>query len=605
MQSNFSNDNVPVVVENIGESSQRGDTERYILEYKLLAGLTYGVFVNSTIDNGRIQLIDSRNALTVEGVITILTHLNGPGVPGLTASEGDAHEFNSTQLPLPVFHDDKVYYNQQPVALVVATSYTKAVEAAGLLQITYQSLARETGMLPLRLRSLQPARTENYNRGSPGHPTPSYVTVETEYKTATNERVERHATLVVWDPLNKVSDFKKTPVVKLAQKDIANVFMVKDENVSVYSSFAGINKGFSSNLLPQEVAALLAVKRTGRPVTVIGSYCKASNRMDSGNNSMQRIELGAGVDGILTGITREAMIYTSSPDDHVIPLSDPVKSLYACDNVQISNKLFKVISGNNGNTDRLQESGGSFALESALDELSNTLMMDPLQLRLKNFAETDPSNAKRWSSNYLKECYVRGSESFRWHERNPLPAKMRSGDWLLGMGMSGGICCGDDTMALVGAAADGFPGNYSVKSFCAHFVEVMVRPDTGRIKVTRVVTAIDAGKIVNLQYAAGEVYNSIVRAIRRSLEYDVDEYHYGNYGNAITPGTHLSLKSTVPPIEVIFINKPDPFVGATGAKSIGEIGPMGFFAAVANAVFHATGRRVRSLPIRLDHLMQG
>ena len=359
-------------------------------------------------------------------------------------------------------------------------------------------------------------------------------------------------------------------------------------------------------------------------------------------------------------------------------------------------------------------------------------------MRLKNFAEKDPANDKPWSSNYLKDCYQKGSERFGWKKRKPAPGSMRSGEWLLGMGMSAGIYKADRAPANASAtlrqdgtllvqtsvadvgpgsatimtqnAADAFhmdvrrvefqwghssfplaPGQFgshttastgsavydaakalqqrlkelavntrespffggrpdnlkveggkiiamneaknissdtilklnnltelkvtkeskggseteqfSGKSFCAHFAEVMVHPATGMIKVSRVVSAIDAGRVINHKTAVSQVYGAVTWSIGFALmEEGILDQRYGRYVNNNLADYHVPVHADNPHIEVIFIDQPDPVISPIGAKGLGEIGMVGLSAAIANAVYHATGKRFRSLPIRPDML---
>jgi xanthine dehydrogenase YagR molybdenum-binding subunit len=145
---------------------------------------------------------------------------------------------------------------------------------------------------------------------------------------------------------------------------------------------------------------------------------------------------------------------------------------------------------------------------------------------------------------------------------------------------------------------------YSGKSFCAHFVEVLVHPTTGMVKTSRVVTAIDAGKIMNLKTATSQVYGSVAWGLGIALmEEGIIDHRYGRYVNNNLADYHLPVHADIPPIDVIFIDKPDLFLDPMGAKGLGEIGLIGLTAAIANAVYHATGKRIRNLPITPDKLL--
>jgi len=152
------------------------------------------------------------------------------------------------------------------------------------------------------------------------------------------------------------------------------------------------------------------------------------------------------------------------------------------------------------------------------------------------------------------------------------------------------------------------PGNpmadYTAYSYAVHFVIVKVHPTTGVVKVVKVVSAVDAGKIVNYKTAESQIIGSAVGGIGMSLmEEGVVDHRYGRWVNNNFADYHVAVNADVPHIEVIFVDKPDPILNPIGSKGMGEVGLVGFAAAVGNAVFHATGKRVRELPITPDKLI--
>jgi xanthine dehydrogenase YagR molybdenum-binding subunit len=148
-------------------------------------------------------------------------------------------------------------------------------------------------------------------------------------------------------------------------------------------------------------------------------------------------------------------------------------------------------------------------------------------------------------------------------------------------------------------------GEQSGKSFAAHFVEVRVHAHTGEVRVARVVSAIDAGRIINPKTAQSQVYGAITWGLGLALMEDaVLDHRFGRITNADLANYHVPVQADIPPaIDVLFIDKPDTYLDPMGAKGLGEIGIVGFCAAIANAVYHATGKRVRELPITPDKLV--
>jgi xanthine dehydrogenase YagR molybdenum-binding subunit len=145
---------------------------------------------------------------------------------------------------------------------------------------------------------------------------------------------------------------------------------------------------------------------------------------------------------------------------------------------------------------------------------------------------------------------------------------------------------------------------YSAFSYAVHFVKLMVHPATGVIKIKQIVSAVDAGKIVNDKTAESQIIGAVVGGIGMSLmEEGVIDHRYGKWINNNFADYHVPVQADVPHIEVLFVNKPDPILNPMGSKGIGEVGLVGFAAAVSNAVYHATGKRIRELPITADKLI--
>lgn len=141
-------------------------------------------------------------------------------------------------------------------------------------------------------------------------------------------------------------------------------------------------------------------------------------------------------------------------------------------------------------------------------------------------------------------------------------------------------------------------------SFGAHFAEVKVDPDLGTIKVTRFVGAFAVGRIINQKTANSQVMGAIVGGIGMALlEETVTDPHFGSIINANLGEYLLPVNADIQNIETFFVPESDPHIGPLGAKGVGELGIVGSAAAVANAVYHATGKRVRDLPITLDKLL--
>lgn len=712
---------------------------KYAADYNL-PGVTFGVLVTSTIAKGRIANLNTEAAEKVAGVLGVLTHKNVPKVPGYEAGTDKASSRVYGQ-EFRVFYGDHIYFNNQPVALVIADTLEKAIYAASLVTVAYQPEPHQTDTQVNLDKAIKPARSEDYSRGISNAYKTAPVTVEQTYYTPihVHNPIEPHAATAVWESEDKLIVYNKSQGVKLAQKDLMRAFNLREENIRVYSPFVGGAFGSSSRIWPQEMAAILGAKLVGRPVKVALKREQQFNMVGYRPRSIQKIGLGAAADGTLVGITHEAYGLTSTYEQFTERILHPTKSSYRCPNLTAVYRLVPLDVSTPCWTRGPGETSGSFALESAMDELAYALNMDPMALRLKNYAEVDPENNKPWSSKYLKDCYERGADRFGWYIRNPQPRSMRSGEMLVGFGMSSGIykaerspaaavarLTADGKLLIQSATADTGPGTYTVmtqiaanltgiaperitfelgdssfppappqfgshtvvsvgsavhdvcmalrqrmgelsiykegsalyglnetelvfdgdiirskrgtarlsfseilklnnlpelvitkeaksgpevgkysgKSFCANFVEVHVHPQTGMVKVARVVSAIDSGKIMNHKTARSQVLGSVVWSLGMALMEDgIIDHRFGRYVNKDLAEYHVPVCTDVPEVEVIMIDKPDPILDPMGAKGLGEIGMIGLPAAIANAVYHATGKRIRELPITPDKLL--
>jgi xanthine dehydrogenase YagR molybdenum-binding subunit len=145
---------------------------------------------------------------------------------------------------------------------------------------------------------------------------------------------------------------------------------------------------------------------------------------------------------------------------------------------------------------------------------------------------------------------------------------------------------------------------YSFRCFGAHCVEVRWDPGLTKLRVTRVVTAIDAGRIINSKTARNQIEGAVVMGLGMALmEETIYDRRDGHVVNDNMADYHLLVHADMPAIDVVLLDHPDPHMGEFGAKGLGEIGITGIAAAVANAVFHATGKRIRNLPIAIEKLL--
>jgi xanthine dehydrogenase YagR molybdenum-binding subunit len=689
---------------------------KYAAEYRL-KDLAYGVIISSKIAKGRISAIDSKQAEKLPGVLTVMSYLNSPEVPGRDKSPSSAIPIFSGNEFKP-FQDHQIHFNLQPVAMVIADTLQLAQYAATLVSVEYEKEAHETDIETQLEHAVKPDKPSDYSRGDINAWKSAPVTLAQEYQTPiqVHNAMEPHAATAYWEG-EHLYIFNKTQAVKTTQQQFAQYFDLKPENVHVHAPFVGGAFGSSSRMWPHEMAAVLGAKKVKRPVQIALSREQVFNMVGYRPHSVQKYNIGADEAGKIVGINHEAFGLTSRYEQFMERILDPTKSLYNTANLNSVYKLVPLDVNTPCPVRGPGETSGSFAMESAIDEMAYQLKMDPLEFRLKNFAETDLNRNVPWSSNYLRECYQIGAEKFGWQQRNPVPGSNLKGEFLVGTGMSAGIYKSERTPSeatikifdngkvliqssvsdngqgsatiLTQIAADalgvdlsqvkiewadsefpmappqygshttnstgsaiyeaalalkkklaslnqsteadlaridyGFllkkhnlksleasveskPGDekdrFSSKSFCANFVEVQVHAETREVKVTRVVSVIDCGRIMNHQTAHSQALGSIVWGIGVALmEEGIIDHKFGRYVNNNLTDYHVPVNADIPNIEIHFMEKPDEIATPIGTKGLGEIALIGFSAAVANAVFHATGKRIRKLPITADKLL--
>ncbi len=715
---------------------------KYSADY-IIPGLTYAVLVESTIAKGHIKNIDIKKAENAPGVLAVIHHGNAPKIPGYETGGIPATPSTAGE-PFRIFQNAQIYFAGQPIAVVVADTYERALYAASLVKLVYNSMEHKTSVEANRDKVALPKspRYANYLRGEANAYKHAAIKIEAEYiiPIEVHNPLELHATTALWDGEDKVTVYEKTQGVKSTQRSIMDAFKLKEENVQVNSDYVGGGFGSGLRTWPHTIAAVLTAKKVNKPVKLVLSRSQMFTMVGYRPYSWQKIGLGATPDGKLTGLTHEAISETSTYEEFTDRTVDLSKILYACPNVNTSYKIIALDKSTPTWMRGPGEATGAFALESAMDELSYALNIDPLELRIKNHADIDPQRNLPWSGKYLKECYEKGAQAIGWNKRNPKPNSMQDGEWKLGFGIGSGsfaanrgratvkaVLLANGSLLLQSAVSDSGPGTatsmtgiateafglppdkitfelgdssfppgptqggstttstlgsavhdvckalqqkmaelvttkegsllknakpedlvfakgyvtlktdtakkvaytdvlkqhnlsqlevtkdsqagdernrFSIYSFAVHFVQVLVHPLTGVVRIKRVVTVADAGKIINEKTAASQIMGGVVSGIGMALMEDaVFDHRFGRCVNNNLADYHVPVSVDVPQIEALFIDKPDPIINPMGSKGLGEIANVGFAAAVANAVYHATGKRIRALPITPDKLL--
>lgn len=403
--------------------------------------MVYGVFVTSTIARGAIKNFKLNEAKDAPGVIEIITHLNCPPLPGYNPWAKDPNKMGFDWRGLKPFHKNLVYHYGQPIALVVATTWEKAVQAAALVKVEYVKEEAETDFDKLRKDPAKLKPAGEYKRGEVDAYKKADVFVENEYymPIETHNPIELHATIAHWEAEDKLLVYDKSQGPKGTQSELARLFGIDVKNVRVITKFVGGAFGAALRSWPHVPAACIAAKMVKRPVRVQLTRRQMFTMVGYRPMAWQKIAAGATKDGILTGITHHAISNTSRYEEYREGIVNASQYLYACPNVNTSYKILPLDVNTPTWMRGPGEATGAFALECILDELAYKLNMDPVELRIKNYAEVHPQNKLPWSSKYLRECYDKGREMIGWSQRPSVPGSLKENGKLVGYGMGGGV----------------------------------------------------------------------------------------------------------------------------------------------------------------------
>jgi xanthine dehydrogenase YagR molybdenum-binding subunit len=411
-------------------------------------GLVYGSVVGASIAKGRITRIDTSAALSVDGVLTVLTHENRPRMADNDqAYKDDVAPDGSPFRPL---YDDKIKFNGQPIALVVAETSEIARFAASLVHVQYDEEAHVTDLHRLRDAATAVKAPTNPIEALFTPPKPrgdadralaaAAVRHEGEYYVPIEHHnpMELYASTVIFDGNGKLTVYDKTQGVQNVQRYLCGVFGMKPEDVRVMSPFMG--GGFGSGLRPQfeVVLAVLAARALQRSVRVVLTRPQMY-ALGYRPAMIQRIALGANTAGTLDAITHDAVTVTSQYEDFYRQETGWSGLLYKSPNAKYVHRLARLDLASSCDMRAPSAATAVYALECAMDELAIALKIDPMELRLRCYSDRDQHEDRPFSSKALRECYRQGAEAFGWNGRSPEPRSMRDGSDLVGWGMATGV----------------------------------------------------------------------------------------------------------------------------------------------------------------------
>jgi xanthine dehydrogenase YagR molybdenum-binding subunit len=409
------------------------------------ASLAFGSVVTSRIAKGRIKHIDAHEAMSVDGVIAVLTHLDRPRMASEDSAYKDevAPEVGSPFRPL---YDDKIYFCAQPIALVIAEESEIARFAASLVRVTYDEAPHVTDVFSRRDGDVvvqpgsnmfappQPrgAADQAFAAARLRHHGEYYVPIEH------HNPMEPYASTAIFEADGSLTIHDKTQGVQNVQRYVAHVLEMEPDKVRVLSPFVG--GAFGSGLRPQYqvvLAALgaLALKRSVRVVLTRAQMYGLGFRPAV----IHQIGLGANATGALDAVTHEAITVTSQTEDFYRQETGWSGLLYTSAHAKYAHSMARLDLASPCDMRAPSAAPSVYALESAMDELAVVLKVDPVELRLRCYSDRDQHTGHPYSSKALRECYQEGAAAFGWDKRSAEPRSMRDGSQLIGWGMASGV----------------------------------------------------------------------------------------------------------------------------------------------------------------------
>jgi xanthine dehydrogenase YagR molybdenum-binding subunit len=399
--------------------------------------MVYAAIAYSTIAKGRLAEIHTARAEAAPGVAAVMTYRNAPRLRPLPSMISDPRAASPDSLP--VLQDARIHWNGQPIAVVLAETQEQADHATSLIRASYEpevawtdfEKARARGTEPVVVMG-QPMRDEvgDAETAVAG----SAVRIDATYSTPgqNHNAIELHAVTAAWQA-GRLRVHDSSQLVAHTAWSLAQMFGVSDDQVIITSPYVGGGFG-GKNLWQHQVLAAAAAKLTGRPVRLMVSRAGVYRLIGGRSPTVQRVALGADRAGKLkalihAGVSPKA---ASSIGPEVCTMSS--RSAYAAGAILIDLQAVDLDMLANSMMRAPGEAVGTFALESAMDELAHTAGIDPIELRIRNEPEKDPVSGLPFSSRNIVQAWRMGAERFGWSRRSPVPRAVRDGDWLVGMG---------------------------------------------------------------------------------------------------------------------------------------------------------------------------
>jgi xanthine dehydrogenase YagR molybdenum-binding subunit len=705
--------------------------------------MLHAVMAVARIAHGRVASLDVAAARAHPGVIEVMSPANAPKL----ARHPD-HTDEPFTFRLDLLQNDLVRYAHQPIAVVIAETLEAAAEGAHLLRPTYDVAAAQTDFdnaerfVPAFVGAGQENEDSKGDAAAGLRAADKHLDEVYETPAQYHNAMEPHCVVATWHG-NRLELDMPSQAMGMAQMRIAGLFGIAPSDIHIRSPFLGGGFGSKGFVAGPQILGMMAARLVQRPVKLVLRREQMFGPVGHRPPTRQRVQLGAGPDGALAAITHHTVTASSMFDDFFEPASCVSHTLYASSAISTSYEAVRLHTGTPVFARAPGEASGSAALESAIDEMAFACGLDPLEFRLRNYAEVEPLSGKPFSSKALRACYEQGAARFGWADRVLAPRQMRDGNGLLvgwGMGtasfpalvmqaeasaelqadgratmrigahdmgqgawtalaqiaadalgvdiddldfqsgrsdlpnagIAGGsahtatagsavhaagtnivaqlaaLAAGDERSPLFGSGNAGVfaqggrlyrrddesrsesyvdilrrakcemlkaegqatpdrseLARYAMHAHGAVFAEVKIDPDLGQIRVSRLVGAFAAGRIINPRLVRSQYYGGMIWGVSFALhEHALMDKRSGRIMNANLADYHVPVNADVPCLEAIIVEEEDSIVNVLGIKGVGEIGITGTAGAIANAIWHATGVRIRKFPITLESLVK-